>query len=271
MTEPGALRIGRCLGVGALAETFMVEDAEGVTRVLKRMHRHCSYDPALVAMFEHEGRLLGRFDHPAIPALRARYRDATGLPHTVLDHAPGRGLDAVMAAGRVARSAAVAWGAALLDALDHVHTRADEAGEPLGAVHRDVAPSNVLTRDDGTISLLDFGIATSRWREDPERGVLRGTRGYMSPEVVTGDGVIDGRSDVFVAAVLLFELLTGQRLYAGGATEVMLAIAEGLVPSARAVDPSVPEGLDALLQECLAKDPEERPTAREARATLLAG
>jgi serine/threonine protein kinase len=90
-----------------------------------------------------------------------------------------------------------------------------------------VAPGNVLVRDDGAISLIDFGIATSRWRDAPERGVLRGTRGYMAPEVVTGEGTIDGRSDVFVAAVLLYEMLTGRRLYAGGATEVMLAIAEG--------------------------------------------
>jgi serine/threonine-protein kinase len=271
MTEPPALRVGESLGVGALAETFLAHDADGVTRVLKRMHRHCAYDPALVAMFEHEGRLLGRLDHPAIPALRALYRDAAGLPHLVIDRVEGRGLDAVLAGPPVAQPTAVAWIAALLDALDHVHTRADEEGVGLGAVHRDVAPGNVIVRDDGGVSLVDFGIATSRWREDPERGVLKGTRGYMAPEVVTGEGIIDGRSDVFAAAVLLYELLTGRRLYGGGAMEAMLAIAEGPVPSAREVEASVPAWLDELLERCLAKSPEARPTAREARATLLAG
>ena len=271
MTEAAALHVGASLGVGALAETFAARDAAGAARVLKRMHRHCAYDPALVAMFEHEGRLLGRLDHPAIPALRGQYRDDAGVPHLVIDYVTGRGLDAVMAAGRVAPAAAVAWVAALLDALDHVHTRADEAGGALGAVHRDVAPGNVVVRDDGTVSLVDFGIATSRWREDPERGVLKGTRGYMSPEVVTGEGAIDGRSDVFAAAVVLYELLTGRRLYGGGATEAMLAIAEAPVPSAREVDPAVPARVDAVVQRCLAKRPEERPAAREARAMLLAG
>lgn len=271
MTEPPGLRVGASLGVGALAETFLAQDADGAARVLKRMHRHCAYDPALVAMFEHEGRLLARFDHPAIPALLAQYRDAAAVPHLLVDYVHGTGLDAVMASGRVARPTAVAWIAALLDALDHAHGRDDEAGRPLGVVHRDVAPGNVVTRDDGAVSLVDFGIATSRWREDPDRGVLKGTRGYMAPEVVTGEGAVDGRSDVFAAAVLLYELLTGRRLYAGGATEAMLAIAEGPVPSARAVDPSVPEGLDALLRRCLAKRPEARPTAREAREMLLAG
>lgn len=272
MTEPPALEVGASLGVGALAETFAARDAaDGAACVLKRMHRHCAYDPALVAMFEHEGRLLGALDHPAIPALRARYRDAGGVPHLVIDYVTGRGLDAVMAAGRVAPALAVTWIAALLDALDHVHGRADGSGAALGAVHRDVAPGNVVARDDGTVSLVDFGIATSRWRDDAERGVLKGTRGYMAPEVVTGEGVIDGRSDVFAAGVLLYELLTGRRLYGGGATEAMLAIAEGPVPSARAVEPAVPEGVDALVQRCLAKRPDARPTAREARALLLAG
>lgn len=271
MTQPPTMRVGASLGVGALAETFLAQDADGVTRVLKRMHRHCAYDPVLVAMFEHEGLLLGRFEHPAIPVLREQFRDASGVPHLTMDYVTGKPLDAVMAAGRVALSTAVAWIAALLDALDHVHARADEAGRALGVVHRDVAPGNVVTRDDCTVSLLDFGIATSRWREDAERGVLKGTRGYMAPEVVTGERIIDGRSDVFGAAVLLYELLTARRLYAGGAMEVMLAIAEGPVPSARAVDPSVPAGIDVVLQRCLAKSPDERPTAREARALLLAG
>lgn len=269
--EPPTLRMGPSLGVGALAETFLAHDAEGAARVLKRMHRHCAYDPELVAMFEHEGRLLERFDHPAIPRAVARYRDAAGVPHLVLEYVPGRGLDAVMGEGRVFEAQAVRWAAALFDALDHVHGRTDEAGAALGAVHRDVSPSNVVARDDGTVSLLDFGIATSRWREDADRGVMRGTRGYMAPEVVTGEGTIDGRSDVFAAGVVLYELLTGRRLYAGPAAAVMVAIAEGPAPSLRDAGVTVSAAVEELVRRCLAKRAEERPTAREARDLLLGG
>jgi eukaryotic-like serine/threonine-protein kinase len=269
MTEPPTLTIVERLGVGALAETFRARDADGADVVLKRMHRHCAYDPALVAMFEHEGRLLEALAHPSIPALRSRHRDAAGLPCMVLDYMPGRGLDAVMVAGPPPRALAVAWAAALLDALAHVHGRADEAGVALRAVHRDVTPGNVIVHDDGAAALIDFGIATSRWRVDPDRGVMKGSRGYMAPEVVTGVGVIDGRADVFGAGVVLYELLTGRRLYAGSAAEVMTAIVEAPVPSARDVDATVPEGLNALVQRCLAKRADARPTAAEARAALL--
>ncbi len=269
--EPPTLRMGPSLGVGALAETSLAHDADGAARVLKRMHRHCAYDPALVAMFEHEGRLLGRLDHPAIPRLVARYRSDAGVPHMVLDYMPGRGLDVVMGEGRVSEARAVAWAAALFDALDHVHGRADEAGEALGAVHRDVAPSNVVVRDDGAVALLDFGIATSRWREDADRGVMKGTRGYMAPEVVTGEGTIDGRSDVFAAGVVLYELLTGQRLYAGPIAAVMVAVAEAPVPSPRDAGAAVDGAVEALVRRCLAKRAEERPTAREARDILRGG
>lgn len=267
--EPPTLRMGPSLGVGALAETFLAHDEGGAAMVLKRMHRHCAYDPELVAMFEHEGRLLERFDHPSTPRARARYRDAAGVPHLLLDFVTGRGLDVVMGEGRVPGGRAVAWAASLFGALAYVHGCADESGEALGVVHRDVAPGNVMVRDDGTVSLVDFGIATSRWREDADRGVMKGTRGYMAPEVVTGEGAIDGRSDVFAAAVLLYELLAGRRLYAGAPAAVMTAIAEGPVPSLRDALPGADARVEALLTRCLAKRPAERPTAAEARAVLL--
>ncbi len=269
--EPPTLRMGPRLGVGALAETFLAHDAEGAARVLKRMHRHCAYDPELVAMFEHEGRLLERLDHRAIPRMVARYRSDAGVPHMVLEYMPGRGLDTLMGEARVSEVQARWWMAALFDALDHVHGRDDEGGEALGVVHRDVAPSNVVVRDDGMVALLDFGIATSRWRADADRGVMKGTRGYMAPEVVTGEGTIDGRSDVFAAGVVLYELLSGRRLYAGPIAAVMVAVAEGPVPSLRDAGVTVSARVDELVRRCLAKRAEERPTAREARAILLGG
>ena len=263
------MTVRESLGVGALGETFVVQGADDGKVVLKRMHPHCAYDRALVAMFEHEGRLLRSFDHPGIPRFVRSFRNGEGIPNLLVEYVAGRPLDVVLRGPTVAEDRAVRWLASLFDALAHVHGRCDAEGVPLEVVHRDVSPGNVVVRDDGTVSLVDFGIATSRWREDPERGVLKGTRGYMAPEVITGEGVIDGRSDVFGAGVLLYELLTGQRLYPGSATDAMFAIVEGDVPSARFVNPAVSERLDAVLQRCLAKGVDARPTASEARDLLL--
>ncbi len=260
--------VGESLGVGALAETFVVERPDGCRQVLKRMHRHCAYDPVLVAMFEHEGKLLRRFDHAAIPRWVASYRDDAGVPHLLVERVAGRALGVVLAQGPSPEAVAASWGRALFDALAYVHACPDREGVALGVVHRDVSPGNVVARDDGTVSLVDFGIATSRWRMDPERGVLKGTRGYMAPEVITGEGAIDGRADVFAAGVLLYELLTGRRLYGGTATASMMSTVEAPVPSVREHRPDVSPELDALVQRCLAKLGRERPTAAEARDAL---
>lgn len=153
-----------------------------------------------------------------------------------------------------------------LRALDYAHRKSDESGRPLGIVHRDVSPSNVLVSFDGEVKLCDFGIARAIGTGDKAlEEAIQGKAGYMSPEAASG-GELDARADVFSAGVILWELLAGRRMYRGS---------DGKPPSLQqardAAVPVLPERgypeeskLHAIATRALAKDPSERyVSARE--------
>src|SRR5205823_10639961 len=108
------------------------------------------------------------------------------------------------------------------EALDHAHRKCDAAGKPLGIVHRDVSPQNVLVSFEGDVKLIDFGIAKAETRlQRTQSGILKGKFSYMSPEQVKGDAV-DGRSDVFACGILLWELVCGEKLFVGDSDYAVL-------------------------------------------------
>lgn len=243
----------RALEVGALTEVFLAEDEARTTVVVKRLHRHLVHEPTAAAMFEHEARILGVLAHPGLPRLLAQ-GVVEGQPVFVERFQPGVMLDGLIARGAGCGAAAVIV-LGLLDALGHAHAATDADGAALAVVHRDVAPTNVLVAPTGAVSLVDFGISTSRWRVDPSRGVMKGTRGYMAPEVITGARDADARSDLFVVGVLLFELATGARCYPGNALQAMHACVEGPPPAPAS---PLPDGLTAVLVRALARNPDDR-------------
>ncbi len=254
----------RSLGVGALSEAMVARDAAGRAVVLKRLHRHLASDPACVEMFQHEARVLAALDDPRIVGVLdgpARDGDAWAF---VQQCAPGAALSSLVAASpAMSVEAACELVAELLAALHHVHTRRDAQGTALEIVHRDVCPANVIVSREGAVALVDFGIATSAWRRDPDRGRMKGTRGYMAPEVITGERDADARADLWAAGVILFELLAHARLYEGPALRVMAAVVDGPVPSICERAPSVAPALDAVIQRALARDVDARwPSAR---------
>src|SRR5690606_7420670 len=149
--------------------------------------------------------------------------------------------------------------ALIAQALDHAHAAKDEDGRPLGIVHRDVTPDNLMISYDGSVKLLDFGIAKADARaHKTQAGVVKGKFAYMAPEQCRAKE-LDHRVDVFALGVCLYEALTGRPLYRRETEfETMEAIVRGPVPKLadRMSDP--PAELEAIVARCLAKDPNER-------------
>jgi serine/threonine protein kinase len=152
------------------------------------------------------------------------------------------------------------------EALDYAHEKRDAQGAPLGIVHRDVSPQNVLVGFDGAVKLIDFGIAKAETKlSKTQSGVLKGKFSYMSPEQVKGLAV-DRRSDVFAAGVLLWELLCGRKLFAGDSDLAVLEkVRSAEVAPPRTLRPDLPEPLERIVLKALAAD----PAARHQRAIDL--
>jgi serine/threonine-protein kinase len=271
MREP--VRFGRYLlldrvDVGGMAEVYAarIAEGEGAGRLvaLKRLLPTLAEDAELVAMFLDEARIAVQLDHPAIPRVEDLGRHGASY-YIALEYVAGKDLKALLdllAARRERLPVAIAAHVAVrvLEALDHAHRRRDAAGRELGIVHRDVSPRNVLLSFAGEVKLIDFGLALAAGRGAPGvEGVLRGRAAYMSPEQARG-AAVDRRADVFAAAVVLHEMLTGARLFAA-ATDLAAAerVAAAEVPSPCDANPDVPPALGDVVLAALARDPERRP------------
>jgi len=236
---------------------------------LKRLRRELAQDPDMRRLFENEAEALRRLSHPNIVRFLDLFEHDGSLVMAV-EHVDGDTLEQVIARhvarARLARGGALpgvpfrrAWYyfQQLLGALAAIHA--------MGIVHRDVKPSNVLIRRDGVVKIADFGIARLA-RHDENAGFAPGTAAYMSPEQVLA-GPIDGRSDLYSAAIVLFETLASRPPFAvEGRSE--LAVRHDQVtrapPPLRSFLPQAPPVLDALFARAMAKDPAVRfPNAVE--------
>jgi serine/threonine protein kinase len=246
----------KSLWIGAITETFVCGDGDART-IRKRLHRHLVAEPQCVAMIRHEARVLNVLHHPNVVAALGEAYETDRTWEFEETYVPGESLAQKIAAGtQFGIRDACAIVIALLRALDHIHTCKD--GETaLSIVHRDVCPANVLLTAT-SIVLIDFGLTTSVWRQDPDRGIMRGTRGYMSPEVITGVHTVDARSDLFSVGVILYELTVGKRLYDGPWMRVMSEVVEGETPSPRRLQEHYPPALDMVVQRALARDVNQR-------------
>lgn len=256
------------LGRGGMADVYAacLADVRGQrTRyALKRLQRKWSFDPQLRAMFESEARLATSLNHPNLVRVYDAGEDL-GLPFMVMEYVDGvscaKILRKVASDGtRFPAGPALVICAEVLKGLIHAHGARDSGGEPLGIVHRDVSPGNILISRSGRIKLTDFGIARSTQIDhhtDP--GQVKGKFGYMSPEQVMGDEELDARSDLFSLGVVLAEMLLGRRLFSGkGEFEVLTRMYEAdlavLDEEASSIDPA----LLKLLRKALQKEKEHR-------------
>jgi serine/threonine-protein kinase len=244
------------------------------TVAIKRLHPQYAKDPEFVSMFLDEARLAARIRHPnVVPTLDVVAVE--GELFLVMEYVEGESLARVISACRRAGdrlpvSHAVAILSGALYGLHAAHEATSERGEPLELVHRDMSPQNVLVGVDGVPRVLDFGVAKAAGRLQTTReGQLKGKIAYMAPEQLQG-GKVDRRVDVFAAGVVLWEALTGLRLFRGETdVEVFGKVLQGHVPLPSSIVPDIPPGLDAIVLQSLARAPADRFESAHVMARAL--
>ncbi len=253
-----SVHFGRMTGAAGFARTVAI----------KRLHAQFAKEPEFLSMFIDEARLASRIAHPNVVST-IDIVDDHGEMLLVMDYVFGASLSHLCQRVR-ARGEGVPFGIAVsvmvgaLYGLQAAHEARSDAGEPLGVVHRDVSPQNILVGIDGVARVVDFGIAKALGRLQTTReGQVKGKSAYMAPEQIRGLAV-DCRTDVYAASVVLWEALTGARLFAcEHPLATINAVFEKVVPLASEVRPSVPAEVAAIVARGLARDPDERfPTAR---------
>ena len=266
----GPYPVLRRLGSGGMAEVLLCRclGASGFERLvaLKRPLPAFRGDGELERLLIAEARVGARIQHRNLVAVHGLGLHE-GTYYVVMDYVDGADLDTLRRRHAPTPALAVHAVAEVLLGLDHLHALRDEAGRPLGLVHRDVSPSNVLVSTSGEIKLADYGIAkATRLASDTQVNVRRGKYAYMSPEQVAGEP-LDARSDLFGVGVMLVELLTGRRPYDGaGPAQVLDAIRRADPPDLSALPP----GLAEVAARCLAAEPGARhPHAQAVREALL--
>ena len=265
----GAPRVGQYVLGGRIASGGMAAihlgrmlGAAGFERVvaIKRLHAGLRKDPQFAASFVDEARLAACIRHPnVVSTLDVVVREDEIL--VVMDYVHGESLSRLLRSDgeRAPLPIVLAVVTQMLNGLHAAHEATNPRGEPLHLVHRDVSPQNVVVGVDGVARLVDFGVAKASWRVQHTRdGSLKGKIAYMAPEQLNWRP-LDRRADVFGASVVLWEAVTGERLFASESTErTVQRILEGeAAPPGTRVD-GLPEGLDAIVMRGLAVDPERR-------------
>jgi eukaryotic-like serine/threonine-protein kinase len=247
------VHLGRLLGPAGFSRTVAI----------KRLHAQYAKDPEFVSMFLDEARVAARIRHPNVVSTL----DVVALEgelFIVMDYVEGESLSRLVRQARakgerVPTNVALSIMTHVLYGLHSAHSAKGERGEALDIVHRDVSPQNILIDTEGIVRVVDFGVAKAVGRLQTTRdGQLKGKLSYMAPEQLRG-AKVDARTDVFAASVVLWELLTGQRLFQGdneAATFGMILECKVRAPSAEGAEIS-PE-IEEILLRGLAAEPEKR-------------
>jgi len=239
------------------------------TVAIKRLHPQHAKDPDFVTMFMDEARLAARVQHPNVVPTLDVVSDGGEL-FVVMEYIEGETLSMLLRTlGSSKRRIPVRIAAHIvsdaLHGLHGAHEAKNERGAPLDLIHRDVSPQNILVGTDGVARVLDFGVAKATGRlQTTEEGKIKGKLAYMAPEQLSGEPV-SRRVDVFAAGIVLWEALTGQRLFQGNEpAETVMKVLEAKVAPPSSFVPDVPEALDAIVLRALHRDPARRfPTARD--------
>jgi serine/threonine protein kinase/Tol biopolymer transport system component len=263
-TRLGPYEILSALGAGGMGEVYRARDTRLKREVaLKVLPEGFSQDPDRLARFQREAELLATLNHPNIAAVYGLEK-ADGFTGIVLELVDGETLADVIARGPIPLADALPIARQIADALEAAHEK--------GVIHRDLKPANIKVTANGTVKVLDFGLAKMMEHETPASsltmsptlslhatyaGVILGTAAYMSPEQAAGRQA-DKRSDVWAFGVLLLEMLTGQPVFAGETVSHVLAAVLKSEPDWTTLPADTPTSIRKLLRRCLEKDRKRR-------------
>ena len=268
----GPYEILEPLGAGGMGEVYCATDTKlGRDVAIKVLPSELAQDPDRLARFEREAKLLASLNHPNIAQVygfeSTRLESGATVHFLAMELVGGEDLQQRLERGPIPIDEALHVAQQVSDGLAEAHGH--------GIVHRDLKPANVKLTGDGKVKVLDFGLARSYGAESAtgssadlsqsptlahtgtQAGVILGTAAYMSPEQARGHPA-DGRADVWAFGVVLFEMLTGQRLFEGQTVSDILASVLKSEPDWDALPAGTPPGVRRLLRRCLAKDPESR-------------
>lgn len=255
------------VSIGGMAEVFRAKplNAPDGRRylALKRILPHLAEDDEFIKMFIDEARLTVQLRHPNIVQIYELGQFHSSY-YILMEFIAGHDLLALQKMYRRERTVMDVAQACFIVSqiargMDYAHRRHDENGQPLGIIHRDISPQNVLVSYDGEVKVIDFGIAKAAVQSTHTQvGVLKGKFGYMSPEQVRGL-VIDQRSDVFAMGTLFWELLTNRRLFRGeNEFDTLQMIRDPKVEPPSTLNELIPPEVDAIVMRSLAGDRDQR-------------
>jgi serine/threonine-protein kinase len=276
----GKYTLIRRLATGGMAELFLAiqKSVAGFEKliVIKRILPILNQDRGFIEMLLHEARVAATMSHPNIVQI-FDVGAVDGSYFIAMEHVHGEDLRSIVRQMRKSQvlefplEHALSIVLGICAGLAYAHEKRDLDGTPLNIVHRDISPQNVIITFTGDVKVVDFGIAKSdaQLHEHTRNGKLKGKIPYMSPEQARGD-VIDWRTDIFAAGVMLFELTTGKRLFKGASEyETLRLICDRDYPSPSQVRFGYPRELEAIVMRALAKDRTHRwQSAREMQAAI---
>ena len=250
----GRYRIEEHIATGGMGEIYRATPAEGMPKpvALKVIRPEVDADPTLRSMFESEARVALALSHAnVVQTFEVERTD--GRLFLAMEHVDGLDLSRLLRTVQRVLAQPLPWRHVLLiacqalEGLDYAHRRRGDDGRPLGIVHRDISPSNILVSCEGEVKIADFGVAVSTLRTHRSMvGTLKGKLVYMAPEQLRGE-VVDGRADVYSMGVVLYEMLTGARPFADGGAVIIPDVLTGRFPRPREVRPDLPRVLEEIV------------------------
>jgi len=255
------------IAVGGMAELFLAKSfgAAGFERllVIKKILPHMAEDREFITMFIDEARIASTLNHSNIVQINELGKEDNDY-YIAMEFVHGKDLSRIYdrlqrQSQRLSIPLAVYVTSRVCEGLDYAHRKADSTGKNLHIIHRDVSPGNVLISYDGDVKLIDFGIAKAQNRlGHTTAGTLKGKFGYMSPEQVRGLP-LDHRSDIFSVGILLFEMLTGKRLFGSESDFGTLEkVRNAIVTPPTTYNSDIPAELEKIILRALAREPDDR-------------